>query len=165
MSYTTVYGIRFGEAAEEAATLKNSWGSAPVIWDTLCKKWLGRDSWLSDNQDLWNLALDARLPEYERALLAMTFDRSYVSAENIDKAIGHVREWLANHKEDPDRVNHWPAIIDIMIDLDAKNQGIAFHMTSVSADDYWEGEWDEEKEENASVNWDLTLEVYDYIER
>ncbi len=163
MSYTSVYAIRLGQSAEVIDELRNAWGSAPVIWDAMCKRWLDRESWLGDDQALWGLALDKRVPECERAVLALTYDRAFVKAEDMGKAIGHIEEFLERNPVDDTRVNHWPQIVTIMKDLMIRGEGVAFHMTSVSSDDYWQGDWNDEKEEYDGPVWDKVLDVYQYI--
>ncbi len=47
MSYTTVKAIWPGEKHEDLEELRNSHGSAPVIWGALSEKYLGgRNQWL-----------------------------------------------------------------------------------------------------------------------
>lgn len=163
MSYSTVYAIRPNESATEVAELRNGWGSAPVIWDALCQKYLARDSWRGDDKALWALARDARLPECERAVHAMTFDRAYVKAQNIPRAIAHIEEFLKLHPISLQRVNHWPEIAQIMRDsLDGA--GFALTVTSVSSD-LWVGDWNEEKEDYDPLDWSKTWEIYDVLDQ
>lgn len=162
MSYTTVYAVCFRTSVEEIAELRNAWGSAPVVWDAMCQRYLGRESWRGDDKPLWALARDPRVPECERAVHAMTFDRAYVKAADIPQAIEHVQEFLDRNPVSLERENHWPKIIELMKGL-GEGCGIAFHMTSVSADDYWRGEWNEDIEDYDDPDWDKMLDVYEYI--
>lgn len=167
MSSTTVKAIWPGEKVEELEELPNSWGSAPAIWSALSDRYLGGGSaWLAGAADasaggLWALVRDPRLAFCERACLAITFDHAYIAQKDFARAACDIREFLELHKSRIEgRVNHWPAIIDILDRSDVP--AIGFHMTSVS-EDPWVGSYDEETDQHAPIDWDRVWSVYDVL--
>jgi hypothetical protein len=161
MSYTTVKAIWPGEKVEDLEELRNSHGSAPLIWNALCMRYLGLESYYymsSDLDRLWAKWKDLSIPEAIRAVLMMTFDHAYIAKKDYQRAAGDIRTFLKEFPVPSNRVNHWPAIACILEKADAP--AIGFQHTSVS-EDPWQGPWNEEKEEHEPLDWSKAYSIYD----
>ena len=55
MSYTTVFAIDPGKGFSEIEELRNSWLSAPLVWDAISKRYNGGKSMLGAGDDFWAL--------------------------------------------------------------------------------------------------------------
>jgi len=166
MSYTTVKALVIGGRSEDIEELRNSHGSAPVIWDPLCQRYLGTGpfSWsLDDTIDrLWPLWRDPALPEHQRAVLRMTYDYAYVSKKDFGRAAADIRKFLVDFPVNPQYVNHWPRIAEIF-EGNPDVPAIGFEWTSC-AEDLWRGGWDEDEEEYGLIDWTLPSDVYGAID-
>lgn len=109
MSTSDLY-ILNGKSTTHLAEFRNGWGSAPICWDYLSKKYLGLDGYplFGDMQPVWNLARDERLTIPEKVALLMTFDGAYIPLSNLKDA-AEACEAFGKECEDGGRVNHWPA--------------------------------------------------------
>ncbi|MBV8060521.1 MAG: hypothetical protein JO253_03220 [Alphaproteobacteria bacterium] len=80
MSSTIIYSVTPGQHHEELRTLRNSWGSAPVVWDFMAKNYCPPSAryWMAEagksDANLWKTANDDRAPQYQRNVMRMTFD-------------------------------------------------------------------------------------------
>ncbi len=139
MSYTSIYSVKFSKSCEEIAELRNSHGSAPVVWDLLAQKYLGTQpfQYWSVTDRLWPLYQDKKLPAHHRAVLGLTFDRAYLDHKNFKRAAEDIRKFLSDFPPNPEYVNHWPKIADII--ENAKEKNIGFQHTSVSENLFVEG--------------------------
>jgi hypothetical protein len=164
MSFTTVKAIWPGEKVEDLEELRNSHGSAPLIWNAFCMRYLGIESYYYASADLdrlWGKWKDLSIPESFRAVLMMTFDHAYISKKDYQRAADDIRAFLKEFPVSSDRANHWPSIARILENADAP--AIGFQHTSVS-DDPWQGRWDEEKEEYEPPDWSKAYSIYDEID-
>lgn len=160
MSYTTVKAVWPGEKHEDLEELRNSHGSAPVIWGALCERYIGeRNAWLFNPEPLWALYKRQDIPSCLRAVLMMTFDRVYVEKKDYGRAAEDIREFLRIAPPPENFVNHWPRIAEIF-ESDPDIPAIGFCCTSVS-EYLFNGEWNEEKEEYAPPEWSRFWSVYD----
>jgi hypothetical protein len=146
MSYTTTYGL-FRTKVSAIREHRNSWGSAPVVWDYLEAKYLEVKEYSrairGDMQEVWNLHKDTRLLACERFALLTTFDWAYCSVDKLTMGADLLDEFaVLSEAWAPDRVNHWKAIAEdyrsTAIKPDYRLKGICIGHTSVS--DPWE-EW------------------------
>lgn len=114
MSTTTLYKL-YKTKVTEFAEFQNGHGSAPPIWDYLCKRFIGADAnYYSNVNELWPLAKDKRVPEILRVVHSFTFDGAYCPTEKLDilinasliayKTFNECEQW------GPSKVNHWQAI-------------------------------------------------------
>lgn len=81
MSYTTIKALWPGEKHEDLKELRNSWGSAPIIWDTMCQKYCGTKplAYMDGALDcLWPRWKDLSIPKHHRSVLMMTDRKSVV---------------------------------------------------------------------------------------
>jgi len=155
-------GNTTSEAVSTLKELRNSWGSAPVIWDALCQKYYGCEphgySFDGTLDKLWPRYQDLSIPEYERAALMLTFDRAYVSKEHYDRMATDIGRWLETHPPKKDRVNHWVELQKIF-ESNPDCPAIGLQCTTVS-DNPFHGSWDEEAEEYPPVDWGAAFEIY-----
>lgn len=163
MSYSTVLAIYPNEKVEDVEELRNSHGSAPIVWDAMCQRYEGaapfRCMWDGSLDRLWPRWKDASLPEHHRAVLMMTYDHAWVAKANYARAAADIRAWLKDFNVDAKYVNHWPRLADIF-ESDPPHPGIAIYQTSVS-ENPWQGEYDEEKEDYGPPPWDKAHEIYE----
>ena len=165
MSYTTIIAVFPGDKAVCSNELRNSHGSAPVVWDALSKRYLGWDIWMrADMSDLWNLWKDKSIPEAHRAVLMMTFDKAYVAREHYKRAANDIDKFLADFPEDPNKVNHWPAIAIMFHNELTGIPGTGFWHTSVSENPF-AGRWNDEKEEYDPPDWSEIYSIYDELDK
>jgi hypothetical protein len=140
MSYSTIYSIKFSKQCEEIAELRNGHGSAPVIWDALGQKYLGLRPFAFTDERIWKLYEDKSIPAHHRAVLIMTFDHAYLKKANFKRAAQDIRKFLADFPRDPQYVNHWPKIAEILESSDVEDvQNIGIQHTSVSENQFMDG--------------------------
>lgn len=131
------------------AEFRNGWGSAPIAWDYLGKKYIPEKpkySFMDGDhiEKVWALYKDQRLDHHERVVLMMTFDQAYVPLDKLEDA-GDCCERFGRECEDGAHVNHWSAIGNLLkaaasLRFNRFARGIALSPTSVS--DMWCGdEW------------------------
>jgi hypothetical protein len=170
MSRCSIIEFRDGLPAG-AVEYGNSWGGAARIWTALYDKYLRDpqvqyDNWLTDStkpgsRRLWDLVVDSRPHEFEKAVHYATFDRFIVERKNFTRFAKHLREFAAAYP--CTGVDHLPAWADFIEKSTA--DAVGFHHTSVS-ENLWFA-WDEEKDE--SIPYDLRTgdthsEVYEAID-
>jgi hypothetical protein len=153
MSYTTILHVFPNEKVECGEELKNSWGSAPYVWDWLIRQYINPDGnmmYEKETKQLWKLWKQTDIPEHQRAVLLMTFDRAFVSKENYPRAAADIREFLKDYFNDK-VVNHWPRIAEIF-ESNPDVPAIGLWLTSVSENPF-NGGWDEQNEEYLPPDW------------
>jgi len=162
MSYTTVLCLTPGSQVDDLRELRNSSGSAPVIWDAMSQKYYGTEphAYMIDGtlERLWPRYKDMGIPEYQRAVLMMTYDLAYVSKENYERAAADIRKWLKDFPPREGYANHWEEIASIY-ESKPDCEAIGLHCTSVSENPF-EGGWNEDKEEYDQIDWDTAYEIY-----
>lgn len=164
MSYTAIKAVWPGEKTETLIELKNSQGSAPLIWGAFSERYLkSKYSYLLDDEnEIWSLYKRTDILPSLRAVLLMTFDRAYILKKNYEKAAADIEFFLKFFDIPKSTVNHWPRIAEIFkenLDIPA----IGFQMTSVS-EDLFEGTWNAEKEELEPPDWKEFWSVYDELD-
>ena len=169
MSYTTIVNIKEDNTNESIIELKNSWGSATVIWSEFCKEYMGIDNKKtilsdSDYDRLWTKYKDSSIPIHHRAVLMMTYDGAYVDKKDFKRAESDIRKCLFDLLYDYDKlaVNHWPKIADVF----KKDQGyhrIGLWCTSVCENPF-NGEWNEELEEYEPIDNDSIFNLYEELD-
>jgi hypothetical protein len=168
MSSTTIKAIYPGERHEDIEVLRNSWGTAPIVWDAMFKAYVPSkheyDSWLMDRDGrLWAMYDRQDIPLNHRVVLALTFDRAYVLKKDYARAAADLRKFFADFPLAEDRgVNHWPHII-ALFESDPAHPAIGFYWTSVSEDPF-EGPWNEEREEHDQPDWAKCWSLYDEVD-
>lgn len=162
MSTTTIKSVWPGEKAEDLRELRNSHGSAPVVWNEIAKHYLGLKDleYIFHDEAVWPLYKRADMPSHHRNVLLMTYDRAMVLKPNYKQAAADIRAFLADFPVNLDRVNHWPSIADLF-DSDPDCPAIGFYMTSVGEDPFV-GDWNEEAEDYDAPDWSQFWDVYAY---
>lgn len=166
MSYTTIKAVWPGERHEDEEELRNSHGSAPVVWGEMAQRYIPEcDSRFAYNwhaEKLWPLYRRMDIPRHQRAVLTMTYDNAYIAKANYQQAAADIRAWLKDFPQDGGYVNHWPYIAHLL-DSDPDYPAMAFHWTSVCEDPY-HGTWNEEKEDYDAPDWSKYWEVYEKLD-
>jgi hypothetical protein len=163
MSYTTIKAVWPGDRYEDIEELRNSWGSAPVVWEAMARTYLGTRFWHSNEVSgtdgkLWNLWKRESIPAQHRAVLALTFDNVLVTKEHYARAAADIRAFLADFQQSPEKVNHWPRIAELF-ESNPDYPALAFHWTSVTEDPL-RGPWNEEAEEYGPTDWTKPWDMY-----
>lgn len=166
MSYTTIKAIWPGEKHEDFEELRNSHGSAPPIWNAMCKKYYGTDdnAYMFDGtlDKLWPRWEDLSIPEYQRAVLMMTYDRAYVAKKDYGRAAADIKKFLDEFPIPAGFANHWPRIQEIF-ESDPDIPGIGLYCTSVSEDPF-QGPYNEEAEEYDQPDWSQIYSIYEMLD-
>ena len=161
MSYTTIKAIWPGKKHENFAELSNGWGSGPRIWGALCDKYFNNPStYLFDGtiDRLWPLWKDLSVPEHERAVLTLTYDRFYIIKKDFDRAAEDIEKFLKDFPVKGNHVDHLPKIMEIF-KSDPDIPAIGLWCTSIAEDPFC-GEWNEEKEEYDPLDWSMCYDLY-----
>lgn len=173
VSYTTVKAIYPGEKCEDLFELRNSWGSAPVVWEAMAARYLGVTKsygypdlgWMQLQGKLWDLWKRTDIPVEHRMVFMLTFDRAFVAQKDYARMVAAIRRFLADFPPKPGAVNHWSQIALILENKTTadmtKIPGVGLHCTSVSRDTFL-GPWNEAKEEHDQPDW---TEIYDLCEQ
>lgn len=120
----------------------NGFGSHPVIWKYLCKKYLDSDCWLLTVEQFWKEPekILHRMTPDDRFLLRVTYDGFLIRREDFLRLSGILRRLLADGP-----YNHWTFGIDdklcicsVLENLSENPAilGMGVYATSVS-DDPW----------------------------
>jgi len=166
MSYTSFLLIYPKKEVIYYEEYKNAHGAAAFVWSALCNKYFGDEfAWLHNDkksQNLWDLWKDTTLPEYERAVLMMTFDRMCIVKRDFQRAIDDITKFQVEYlKIYPDRVNHWNDIAMTIAKADFYTDAPAIGIYHMSVGDNPYTHWDDEKEceiINEHI-WDMYAEL------
>ncbi len=160
MSCTTTLAIWPGDKYECIAELRNGWGSGPVVWNELSKRYLrtGDFEYMHKLDKLWPLWHDLSIPLAYRAALMMTYDRMYVLKKDYARAAADIRKFLTDFPIGATTANHWPAIA-ALFESEPEYPAIALWCTSVS-ENLFDGPWNEETEEHGPLDWSTAYSVY-----
>lgn len=158
MSRTTIKALWPGEKAEDLAELPNSWGSAPHVWHAIGKRYIDPDFFMMRAEKLWPLWKDQTIPVHQRAVLMLTYDKAYVTAENYARMAADIRQFLQDFPVAEGHANHWPAIASALEEARGI-PAIGLWCTSV-AEDPFAADWDEEKDEPGEFDWSKTYDLY-----
>lgn len=95
MSHATMYPIKpDGEVdLKNSVDYQNAWLGAMMVWTDIGKAH-GREVGfrMEQMQKVWDLARDESVPEHERIVMAMTFDKVYVATENFQRVIDAIEK-------------------------------------------------------------------------
>lgn len=139
MSSTVLYKVYKTKATADAEW-HNSWLSAPLLWDYLCKRYISQDAnWLFGNDKLWALASDPRVPVDLRLAHAFTFDGAVCPPSKLRRLSTALTNAGAVVSAETDKPSHWPSIARRLSILAAtpnkRLAGVALTSTTVS--DNW----------------------------
>jgi len=166
MSYTTIIAIWPGEKTKGLEELRNSHGSAPLVWNVMCKRYLGTKDhgYMFDEtiEWLWPLWKVLNIPEYQRAVLMMTYDGVYILKKDYQRAAENIKAFLKDFPVKEGYANHWPRIAELLesqLDIPA----LGLHCTSV-AENLFDGPWNEKKEEYDQPDWKSFYDIYSELD-
>lgn len=165
MGYTTILSVFPNVSVNEEMELRNGWLTAPIIWNFLAKTYLEKSNFMmvSDNcKALWDLHSDKRLPEHQRNVLRLTFDRWYILEKDYKRAAGDIRAFIADIEKTGETTGHWPVIADFLegnLELKPHFPAVGFHWTSVSENPFYEANNDDE-EDSPTVDWEAATQLY-----
>ena len=125
MSDTEIFGFNREGNEYKEAEIKNAWRGAMAVWESLEEKYLPQyrpshtPSFITDEilvsylqykptrmrdfsneggmKEVWELANDARLEDYEKVVLATTFDNYIVKKEDFPELVSAFREFGGNN--------------------------------------------------------------------
>lgn len=149
----------------------NSWGGASRIWESLFNKYIPKrhehDSWLlRQDNSLWDLIRDERLPIFERAVHGFTFNLFYVARNNLARFASDLREFVKNNPVGEHYVDHLSAWAD-WIDANQGIDAVGLYGTSVG-ENLWFRYKAPENEDDDNIREAVPLaegtEVYEYVE-
>jgi len=148
MSSTSLYEV-YRTTVTCLEELRNSWGSAPPVWDYISLKCRGKNFMMyPEDKEFWPLWKSDKLTKNERAVLLSTYDNNFVET-------GRLMEFSVACKEVHDLIlkntdmewSHWEAIGMEAEKLSKKHDkrclGLGIGCTSVC--DLWE-QWDYKKD-------------------
>jgi hypothetical protein len=192
VSYCAVIEFRGGKAGRQHE-FQNAWGGAARIWSALFDKYLKDpnreyDNWLSrasrdGDRSLWDLAKDARLTDFERAIHMATFDKAVVFRKDFARYVADLRAFdaaypLARRDVRPAGLteleqtlseeveagskprNHLLAWAELIEKLPEEVEAVGFHQTSV-VESPWET-YVYPKLESGEPDWNADAEVVPY---
>lgn len=163
MSYSQIVHILPGGFPQEGEILKNSFGTCPVIWEQLGKKYISPNFHFFHEETikkLWDLWKDPIIPLPYRAVLLITFDRAYVVQDDFQKLAGDIDIFLRDFPKDPAKVNHWPRIAEIL--RSSKSVGIGLYGSSAGENPF-DAPW-EDQEEREVYNFSQCFDIYKELE-
>lgn len=136
MSYSTLYAV-YRTTATPLFEYRNAWGTGPVIWDYLQKRYLPSDSknWIFGEPRLWDLATDPSVPLSLRACHAITFDFAMVPSDYLKQFAELLIE--GGQILEGDTVNHFPEIGRNLRDLRLPKRAIGVGLNCTSVSDSW----------------------------
>ncbi len=164
MSTSTLQAIWPGEKHENVIEYHNSWGTAPIIWETFCTRYLKLDkNWWLFNSDrvpnpLWDAWKRKDIPKGHRAVLLFTLDHIYVRKPDYRRFAKDLREFLDGTMISANRINHWPRIAQ-QFEMDRDFPGLALWCTSVTSDP-WLGAYNETAEDYDPFDWSRAYDLY-----
>jgi hypothetical protein len=149
MSTSDLY-ILNGNSTTHLHSFHNGRGSASACWDALIEKYLPHflDKRMSaeDDKQLWALAFDPNVAEFEKIPLMMTFDKMYIQMSHLEAASQACLQFYNTHNN-PAMENHWKDIATVLYDTSKKKhnrhaRGVCLSPTS--SNDMWQtpnNEW------------------------
>lgn len=161
MSRSTVIAVWPGEKSDEFKELHNAWGSAPVVWNAMAKRYIDGSYW-SNIEKLWSLPRRQDIPLHLRAVLAMTFDNMIVMRADYSRAAECIRHYLVDFPADERKVNHWPVLAELF-ESDPECPAIGLWCTSVCENPFC-GEWNDDKEEYGQPDWSKFWNVFQWLD-
>ncbi len=161
MSYTSIYRLWPDEnRVEEAVELRNSHGSAPIVWGSIMEKYLGVDRFSMGNYDrLWPLWKDERLTPEQRAILLLTYDNAMLAKAHYRKCADDIDAFMRQLPTPSEYANHWPAIAEFLRG-DPDCPFVGFRWTSVCCNPF-QGAFNDEKDDYDAPDWSKYWSVYD----
>lgn len=141
MSHSTYYLFGLNGKPIDELECASGHGAGPVIWDTLCMKYFGREiAWMNIGgnkfPELLARAEAGRLPFEEALCLFITVPTAYLPREDFERAAQAIEKVVGAYH--PERINHWPKVAAWLRANKGRADVLGFgvYNTSVS-DDPW----------------------------
>ena len=149
-----------GTGTEILEEFRNAHGSAPYVWSTVGKHYLGMTEYefFSRSEEIWPLYKRPDMPRHHRAVLMMSYDNAVVAKEHYAQAAKDIRAFLADFPPNPEHANHWAGIA-LIFERNPDCPAIGFWMTSVSENPF-EGPWNDEREAHDEPDWSQFWSTY-----
>jgi len=142
VSTSNLYAV-YKTKTKEIAEFPNGWGTAPVIYDYLCEKYLNvkKNAWLHQFssptpnfkiQYLWDLTKNLSVPASIRLVHAFTYI-NHVCPSNRILELAQACQEFYDITNDNKRVNHWELIANTLksFKINKKMIGIALSCSSI----------------------------------
>lgn len=168
MSCSTLQAIWPGEKHENIVEYRNSWGTAPIVWDAFCERHLKLEKhwWLLRGgtvpNPLWDAWKQEDIPESHRAVLLFTLDHIYVLKKDYRRFAKDLRQFLDDTLISANHVNHWPLIAQ-RFEMEPDYPAMSLWCTSV-VDDPWNGPYNKEKDDYDPFDWSKAYDLYGEID-
>lgn len=107
MSYTYIFGSRNGKWTK-LGEVKNSWSWHMNIWLSLCEEYLKEkenskslllNPYSESLSKVWALASNKDIPEFERAVLNSTFDKTIIRRSSVEWLIKQIEKFEEKYPE------------------------------------------------------------------
>jgi len=141
MSYCVLLKVMDDGSVEWHKEFRNAWGYAAFIWTKLFDEYAEKaheyDSWMSDesSKKLWALANDDRLKEYERHVLASTFDSAMLDRKDFSGFVDALHAFHRKHAPG-DSTCH---LLDMAEEIGMMDeQAVCWYHTSVCEDPWFD---------------------------
>lgn len=156
MSSTLMFTAPEGGKFKKLSTFPNSWGGAYRVWDSLCKKYLGKEVYTiyKDMQSLWDLWKNPRLMCCESTVLLSTFDRAVVLRPDFPEMAKAFDDFDHENPVPSGHANHLPAMAGVLRGLPPEHHAVAWQQTTVA-----ECHWIVNIGEDEDRPYDLSIDV------
>jgi hypothetical protein len=149
VSYSTLFVVKPGGDLQADGELRNSWGSAVRIWESVYRRYMDPKPRFSysphetiessmmlkgeDQRRFWNLAGDPALPLFARRVFEFTFDKIVVPRDECAVLADAIAEFDAALPAPAGTVNHLPALAEWLRKCAAREdiEGVCVNWTSV----------------------------------
>jgi hypothetical protein len=145
VSYSTYYIFSTDGRRLSEHEMRNSHLGVTFIWDRLCRTYLDASRpWIFQVSRFWEEDIDRTLPDDDRFLLHMTYDRALLPRSEFRRA-AELLSKLVFKNEQGELRGHWPAVVQLLEDYADREDvlGFGIYATSVS-EDVWKEPLDEE---------------------
>lgn len=169
MSSSTYYFFGLDGMPVRVMDLGNGWGSAPVIWRYIVRKYTGSggNDWMTAIDRFWSDGdLYRKVDDADRLLLHMTFDRALLPRAEFARCASLLRSLPLRRAEGGE--DHWETVSGWLEELagDESILGFGIRATSVSEDPWvtYDADIDRESPFDARRAARVAWEAKDLIE-
>jgi hypothetical protein len=139
MSVSTLYAV-YKTKASPIRDFQNGWGTAPIIWGYLNKRFLGGEPFMpvfGDMKPVWDLWCDPKVPEPLRAANAICLDHAVVTPGTGRRMAVNLRRAHEIMVGDGVSWSHFSAIADAMEEHKIDHCAHGFGLSCTSVSDPW----------------------------
>ena len=144
--------------------IKNSHGTAPIIWNNLAQKFFGisRRDFIPNPEKVWPLFKDKKISQQIRATLGMTYNGCVIVKSDFEKAANDINLFLKEFPADGFYQNNWKKIQEIF-ESNPDCDAIGFHLNTMSENPFSaEASKKENKNKELENFWHLYPEMAKY---